>query len=511
MCDDGPVMDTDTLSDPLTLYHASPEPLICGIPLARWLNAVALPIHIYSEQRIRANIAAFRSVLQNNYPKARIHYAAKAQPAMPILEIMASEGLGADVASLNELQAALDAGIDPRGIGINGNAKEDDLLETAIARDLLLIVDNEEELSLINQMGLTQNRRVSVLLRVSGFALGQTAEKHVRTGGNWSKFGMPVSEIPACIAQIREYPALNLVGFHMHLGSQVIDAAPYRLALGQLIECSKRVIGLGGHIKIINLGGGFPVSYLAADAWAALRTKVIRGYEALRRGDTQQTQVFLEDTIGQDALEIERSQTQWLRNRAAPSLPKEQTLEALLKGDLRVEAQSILTRQALESIGEPLLQIEPGRSLIEDAGLTLARVANVKRIAGAHALVNLEMGIGSHIDSLIERSIRRWSIVNEPQRRDPVPFEAFVAGNLCFNGDILSRIKIPFHRRPVRGDIVAAFDTGAYCSHFLASASNGFARPAQVLVQRSGAVTILREREPDAAIIRPKASGSRLF
>lgn len=257
MLDHGPVMNTYALSDPLTLYHASPAPMICGIPLARWVDAAALPIHIYSEQRIRANIAAFKSVLQDNYPKAAIHYAAKAQPAIPILEIMASEGLGADVASLNELQAALDAGIDPRGIGINGNAKEDALLETAIAKELLLIVDNEEELSLVNQIGLAQNRRVSILLRVSGFALGKTTEQHVRTGGDWSKFGTPVSEIPACIAQIRECPALNLVGFHMHLGSQVIDATPYRLALGNSSNVQKGSSALGAKSKSSILGGDF--------------------------------------------------------------------------------------------------------------------------------------------------------------------------------------------------------------------------------------------------------------
>ena len=493
------------------MFDNHPNPFIVGVPLAQWLNHLKLPVHIYSEQQILENISGFQAIFKCLYPKGRIFYAAKAQAAIPILEIMASQGLGADVASLNELRAALAAGVSPDNIGINGNAKEDALIDTAIANNIVLIADGMEEILLFKQRAKQQNRRALILLRASGFNLTEATQTSIRTGGFWCKFGTPIHEIPACIAKIRRIPEIELLGFHMHLGSQILDPLHYRLALGQLIECARLWISLGGLVKIVNLGGGFPVAYLDSKEWDRTKSKIILGFDTLKEGSRGLSHVFLDDAMGTDAASIDQAKALWTRNRAAPSFPKEKTLEAILNSTVMVEGEEISTRKALESIGEPALHIEPGRSLIEDAGLTLARVASVRRVAGEHALVNLEMGISSHIDSLVEHSIRRWQIINDPQRRDKEPFEAFVAGNLCFNADILARIKIPFQRRPIRGDIVAAMDTGAYCSNFLASTSNAFPRPDQILVKRSGEAIFLRKRDEDEEIIDPKASGSRLF
>jgi diaminopimelate decarboxylase len=139
--------------------------------------------------------------------------------------------------------------------------------------------------------------------------------------------------------------------------------------------------------------------------------------------------------------------------------------------------------------------IEPGRSLIGDSAVTLAKVSQVRKIEGYHNLLTLEMGVNSFGEAMGLMPVQRWEIINEYDRKDPEPFEAFVAGNLCFSGDMLARYKVSLQRKPIRGDVVLIRDTGAYSPNFFASNSNSFPRPARVLVDDDGRLTVMRKRD----------------
>jgi diaminopimelate decarboxylase len=170
-------------------------------------------------------------------------------------------------------------------------------------------------------------------------------------------------------------------------------------------------------------------------------------------------------------------------------------LEAILLGDLEVNGRTIKALDALAAAGTPTLVIEPGRSIVSDAGVTFARIAFLKRIAEHHQMIAVEMGVVFYGEALVALPARNWAIATEPNRRDAEPFEAFIAGNLCFNADMLSRIKVPLQRRPARGDILIIPNTGAYNPTFFAANANSFPRPARILADAEGAWSYVKRRD----------------
>lgn len=175
--------------------------------------------------------------------------------------------------------------------------------------------------------------------------------------------------------------------------------------------------------------------------------------------------------------------------------PKEGMLEAILLGDVEVNKRKLKVVDALAAAGTPTLVVEPGRAIVSDAGVTFARVAFTKTVADYHNIIALEMGVVYYAEAMVALPARNWAIATQPNRRDPEPFEAFIAGNLCFNADMLSRIKVPLQRRPVRGDILIVPNTGAYNPTFFAANANSFPRPARVLVDEGGTWSYVKRRD----------------
>ena len=485
------------------LFKPGPDPIIADHPLSWWEANHELPLHIYHAGVIRQNLRAFKRVFAQRYPKGRVCFAAKACPHGPIMTIAREEGCGADVASYNEARCALEAGIPADLLDLNGSCKEDFLLRDAIRRGMNIIADCVEEVDLIESIARELGQSARVMLRISGYSLGQVTDDSVFTAGLWTKFGAPLEAVPEFIATRHRYPSVNLIGFHTHIGSQITMVEAYRSVLAQLIDMGHRLRQAGGHCEVINIGGGFPVRYIDKTTWNAVSQRIRQGYEAVRRGDHSQSYVWHDGPGGyarqtDDGVDL----AHWLGERFHTDLPKEVMLDALLQSDLSVAGGTISAVEALRQLGEPLLTIEPGRSIIEDSGLTLARVGMVKTVARHHHLVNLEMGVTSHGESLIEKPIKRWTIATDPTRRADTPFETFIGGNLCFSGDMLSKYKVSLQRKPRRGEVILIHDTGAYSSSLFAAASNAYPRPARILVHETGATEIMKRRDDYGDIVR---------
>ena len=170
-------------------------------------------------------------------------------------------------------------------------------------------------------------------------------------------------------------------------------------------------------------------------------------------------------------------------------------LEALLVGDVTVDGRMVKAKAAFAAAGTPALVVEPGRAIVSDSTVTLARVAFLKTVAGGHNLISLDLGVVNYGEALVALPARHWALASEHKRRDPQPFETFVAGNLCFAADMLSRTKVALQRQPVRGDIVLIPSTGAYNPTFFASNANSFPRPARVLLEETGAWSYLKQAD----------------
>ncbi len=450
---------------------------LLGRPAGDWIAEFGLPLHLTWLPRIRENVRAFAQVFRDLYPRGGVRYAVKASAHPVLLAAIRAEGAGADVASPFETRMALQAGMDPRTLDLNGNCKEDDLIREAIGSRMLIVADSAEELALVEAAARAMGRRARVLLRLSGFDLGRVTGDDIFTAGPWSKFGIPAGDVPALLENLASYPSVRFLGFHTHIGSQITRPEPYLAVLGRMVELGRDLRRRTGACPILNLGGGFPVNYLDEAAWDELRRRT-----AARDGFCWNLAMAGLDADG--AWHGEAYHSPW---------PKERMLEAVLKGDVTVDGGTMGTLEALASLDSPELLVEPGRAIAEDAGVTLCRVAHVRKAAGSRNLVTVEMGVLNHADSMLEGLPNRWDVLGGPD--DPEPFETFVAGNLCFSGDLLARFQTRLRRRPERGDTLLIRDTGAYTSHFMASNANAYPRPPRLLAHGNGDVTVMTRRD----------------
>lgn len=477
---------------------------IMGHPLARLVEQFGLPLHLIYGPAIRDNIRAFRAVFAHYYPHGIIRYAAKACTHPAVFDIVKKEGAGADVISPFEMECALEAGIPPTDLDLNGNCKEDSLIERAIGANTLIVADSLEEFDVIARIARNNDRKARVLLRISGFELGPVTSEDIFTAGTWSKFGAPLKDIPLFIQSLSAYPQVEFLGWHTHIGSQITDPEPYGAVLGTLIELGIMLKKVIGHCALINIGGGWPVSYLGEHRWNVLLDRVARGYNMARQGDMSGVYAWANHCGG-----FERGddgsidENHWRGEKFYTPFPKADMLKALLTGTITVNGRSTGTVDALHMLGDPALVIEPGRSIVEDAGVTLARVGYVRKIGEHHNLISMEMGVMSHCSSLLEGIPSQWEIANDFRRQEPVPWETFIAGNLCFSGDMLSKYKIPLQRKPVRGDILVIHCTGAYTSQFMASNANSFPRPLRAIVDEKGNIDLMKKRDSYRELFPP--------
>lgn len=473
------------------------EAFVAGYPVSWWDAHFGLPLHVHHAPAIVDNVRAYREVFRRRYPKASIRFAGKANPHPAVFRLLVQSGEGVYTGSEQEVEAALLAGASPDRIVVNGNAKSDAYLRLAIGRGMLVVCDNLSELDLIGRLSREMRARPRVLQRLSGFQLGDVTAAGSFTAGRWTKFGLPISELSELFPALARNPEVNFQGFHVHIGSPIAALEPYQVVAGRMVEASRAAAQRGYPCRIFDMGGGYPVNYLDRQQWEWLLARVRSGFEAVQAGDEARTWVWDGGASGfRNEQSGELDLSRWTGKRFRSDHPKERMLDDLLTGDVRVDGTSVPFVRALRDLGEPTFIAEPGRSIVEDAGVTLTRVAHVRKVAGPHDLVSIEAGIVSFGDALeYAIPLNRWSLATGCDRRDERSFDAFIAGNLCFTGDMPSRYKVAFPRRPVRGDVLLTWDTGAYNPQFYASNANGFPRPARVLVQADGSVEFIKTRD----------------
>ncbi len=495
---------------------------LAGFDTLKMAQRFGLPLHLYDAGHIVANIQALQNVFIESGLDGTVCYAVKACGFPEIIKIAARSGAGADVASEYELATALEAGISPSKLVIHGNAKSEDYLKRAVALDALIVANHHTELVRIEAEAKKQWKTARVLLRLSGFDLGPVTARGIFTAGIWCKFGEPVARVPSLLAALKKWSSIDLIGFQVHIGSQVTEVEPYLEVLGVMAELAfmyREVIGRP--VRVIDLGGGFPVSYVDRRKWndlvRSIRLQIegkrvslnrsaksqgskippdppllkegIQGLPLWERGNEGDFKISQSATwegmTGGFKPDPETGKIDWRRwsgEKFYTSYPKEKMLARLLKGKVPFQGKEVQVKKILEKIGYPRLMVEPGRAIVGDAGITLARVVDVYPVAGGHPLVTLDLGIVNHGTGLVEPDLYTWTLANDIERKDLRPFKAFVAGRLCFSGDLLSRYWVSFPRRPVRGDIALIEKTGAYAPTFFASRANGFPMPAALLI-----------------------------
>ena len=388
------------------------------------------PLYVYDETTLRSLARVFRSTFEAAYPRSRVVYAAKAYLSPAIVSLLWEEGIGLDVVSGGEIEAGLFAGVPANAMTFHGNNKGEDELRLAIDKGVgLIALDNDLEIEMLSTLAEAAGRRPQVLVRLNP---GISAETHHKmlTGAVDSKFGFPIHTGAAreAVDRLVEHDALDLVGYHAHIGSQVFDPMLVRETVVRLMRFAADVYGRHGIApRTIVPGGGFGVPDDGSDEGVSL--------------------------------------TAWA-GAAAAAMREEST-----------------------RIGVPLpeLIVEPGRAIVGPAGVALYRVGARKRIPDARTYVSVDGGMADNIRPSLYGAGYSAQIAN---RAHVGPSERVtIAGKYCESGDILiPEISLP---SLAAGDLLAVPMAGAYCLA-MASNYNMAPRPAVVMVADGKARLIRR-------------------
>ncbi len=264
------------------LDHTRGDLLCEAVRLSDIAQEFGTPCYVYSHARIVENYRAFSEAFASR--PALIAYAAKANNNQAILRILAREGAGTDVVSGGELRQAREAGIPPERIVFNGVGKRADEIGQALREGILLLnVESIEEMEQVGRIAKGLSLCARIAIRVNPEIVVQT-HPHIATGGSGDKFGLPIAQALLAYRRAREEQALNAVGIHMHIGSQITDLSSYRDGVEILCDLMCTLADEGTSMSFFDLGGGLGISYSGepAPSPAALATTVLPlldGYE----------------------------------------------------------------------------------------------------------------------------------------------------------------------------------------------------------------------------------------
>lgn len=442
---------------------------IDGVDAVELARSHATPLFIYSEARIRRNIARLTDSGGSIPCPIKVCYAAKAMSTLGILRAIRNAECDIEVNSGGELWKALRAGFSGDRIIFNGTSKEAWEIELAIQNDVYAIqADSVYELSLIEAAARSLGTNANVSLRLVP-EIESGTHSGLRTALLTSKFGMMPDEAFAAIAQYADSDHLVIRGIHLHVGSQNPDPSVYTEALATLGRFALRLGRISSRpIKHINIGGGFPV-----------------------------------DHIGGTQADINEDQAAILSAYFDPAGALESAWQRLAAAD----------PAAAEAVSKLTLLIEPGRSIIGDAGICLTTVRNAKSRPNADMPGGVDQWLltDAGFNILLSMETYKWYYHLISAQRTGVPHETRykVAGPLCDGGDVYFDIegkgRLPEYRMLPAGvepgEVLALLNCGAY-SLAQASQYNGRFLPAVVLIGIDGTPQLIRRRETLDDLIR---------
>lgn len=382
------------------------------------------PLYLYDEDRIRERCRTYQSAMREAFGEnATALYASKAASFRAIYRIMREEGMGVDVVSSGEVYTALSAEFPMEKAYFHSNNKTDADIAFAIEHGIgYFVVDNREELDAIQREAGARGIRQKVLLRLTP-GIDPHTYAAVATGMVDSKFGSAIETGQA--EQITAYAlglsAVELSGFHCHVGSQVFDSDVFLRAASIMLDFAAKIKEKYGYeLQELDLGGGYGVRYLASDP------------------------------------ELDIAENIRLVGRA-----------------VRAQCKSL-------GLALPAVRMEPGRSIVADAGLTLYTVGTVKRIPGYKNYVSVDGGMTDNPRYALYGSAYTVLLANRASASGET-FRATVAGRCCESGDILQEnVELPANVG--RGETLAVLTTGAY-NYSMSSNYNRIPRPPVVMLR----------------------------
>ena len=400
------------------------------------------PLYLLDEDKIREKCRAYKSAFHKYFgPAAKPLYASKANCFKRIYEIMAEEEMGIDVVSSGEIYTAIKAGYDLSQAYFHSNNKTDDDIAYAIESGIgYFVCDNIEEVRVIEREAAARGIRQKVLLRITPGIDPHTFDE-VSTGKVDSKFGSAIEtgQAEEIVRLTLEEPHVELTGYHCHIGSQVLTEDVFERGAVVMLEFVADMKNkLGYMARELDLGGGYGVRYLDTDVQLDIDTKVSMVAEAAKR------------------------------------------------------------TAARVGISMPEIHMEPGRSIVADAGMTLYTVGTVKQIPGYKNYVSVDGSMTDNPRFALYGASYTCFIANRMDEQND--FEASLVGRCCESGDIIQE-NVMMPHTVGRYDIAAVCTTGAY-NYSMASNYNRLPRPPVVILKNGSESYVAVRRESFEDIVR---------
>lgn len=413
---------------------------IGGVDTVELVKEFKTPLYVMDQELIETTIDKMKAAFKSTRFNTRIAYAGKAFLSTGMIKLVESKGLDLDVVSGGELYTAHKAGFPMNKVHLHGNNKLVSEIEMAVEFGIdTIVVDNEDEIDKIERICREKGKKQAVLVRIDPGIEAHT-HHYIKTSGLTSKFGISLFQdnLFDIIKRLNDSEWIEFKGFHTHIGSQIFQSAFFIFALDEIFKyLDKLKKELGIVVHTVNMGGGFGVYY--------------------KEGDDPK--------------------------------PIEEVLSEIIT---YTEAMEIKYQ-----IGFKELCIEPGRSIVGNAGTTLYEVGGIKETVGGKTYVFIDGGMSDNIRTALYQAEYEAGVVNKLNDTDVR--EITLAGKLCESGDIIiEKGKLP--KATEIGDIVAVTTTGAYC-YTMSSNYNRMMRPAVVFV-KDGKAKVAVKRETLDDLIR---------
>lgn len=405
---------------------------IAGCDTVELVREHGTPLIVYDENKLRENCRVYKDAMARHFGENSLAlYAGKAFCCKEMYRIAADEGVGADVVSGGELYTARAAGFPMERVFFHGNNKTDAEIAYAIDCGIgYFVADNREELDAIQEIAHKKGIKQKVILRATPGIDPHTHAK-ISTGKVDSKFGTAVEtgQIESLTEHAVRLENIDLRGYHCHIGSQVFDIEPFCDAADIMLDFIARMTAHheGLRVSVLNLGGGFGVRYVESD----------------------------------------------------PMIDYDKNICEISK--------HVKSKCASLGLEMPAILMEPGRSIVADAALTLYTAGSVKTITGYKSYVSIDGGMTDNPRYALYQSA--YTVLSAGRMNETPDFKCTVAGRCCESGDLIQEdVMLP---SPKRGDIIAVLVTGAY-NYSMASNYNRVTRPEVVSVKDGKAKVIIR-------------------
>ncbi|CAF1430229.1 unnamed protein product [Adineta ricciae] len=408
------------------------------------LSSPPTPFVLYSLKQFSHNVSTYQHALAELAPmRTQLSYSMKANYNPHLLTILKSSRVMLTTVSGGEMQLALSSGFEPSSIIYNGNGKTDESIQMAIDTGVLLNVDSLFDLEVIFQYARKLNKIANVLIRVNPDLSDSHVHAYNTTASKTSKFGTSIDELEPLFTRIEENQDkwIRLYGFHCHLGSTISNTQV-------IVTCVDKLVALFDtkrfpHLRFLNIGGGLNIDY--------------KRY-ANRTNEQPEEQI------------------------AIPTI--EEYVQAI--------------KTPLQPIAELVeLIVEPGRSLIADACILITRVLGQKQTGSIRQLV-VDASMTECIRPALYQAYHHIDTIVSSTTDEHTLYD--IVGPVCESGDFLGKQRY-LPKALARGDFLAIFDVGAYCSS-MSSNYNMRPRPAEYALDEHEQIKVLRKRETNEDLLR---------